>query len=86
MAVPEGANSTEIIKVIKKRFAAAPTDGQGEMAGKMVRIAHLGFFDYMDTIAFIAAMEHIARDTMKLDIEFGSGVAAAQKVYAGKLA
>ena len=82
MAVPEGVNSTELIKVIKKRFAATPTDGQGEMAGKMVRIAHLGFFDYMDTIAFVAAMEHVARDTMKQDVPFGAGVAAAQKVYA----
>ena len=75
-------NSGDVIKAIKARFAAAPTDGQGEMKGKMVRIAHLGFFDYMDTIAFVAAMEHIARDTMGLKVEFGQGVAAAQKVYA----
>jgi aspartate aminotransferase-like enzyme len=82
MSVPEGVNSGDVIKAIKARFAAAPTDGQGEMKGKMVRIAHLGFFDYMDTIAFVAAMEHIARDTMGLKVEFGQGVAAAQKVYA----
>jgi hypothetical protein len=36
----------------------------------------------MDTIAFVAAMEHIARDTMGLKVEFGQGVAAAQRVYA----
>ena len=82
MAVPEGVNSGDVIKAIKARFAAAPTDGQGEMKGKMVRIAHLGFFDYLDTIAFVGAMEHIARDTMGLKVEFGQGVAAAQKVYA----
>jgi len=84
MAVPEGVNSGDVIKAIKARFAAAPTDGQGEMKGKMVRIAHLGFFDYLDTIAFVGAMEHIARDTMGLKVEFGQGVAAAQKVYAEK--
>jgi aspartate aminotransferase-like enzyme len=84
MSVPAGVNSGDVIKAIKARFAAAPTDGQGEMKGKMVRIAHLGFFDYLDTIAFVGAMEHIARDTMGLEVEFGQGVAAAQKVYAEK--
>jgi len=84
MAVPQGVNSGDVIKAIKARFGAAPTDGQGEMKGKMVRIAHLGFFDYLDTIAFVGAMEHIARDTMGLRVEFGQGVAAAQKVYAEK--
>ena len=82
VAVPEGIVSGDVIKAMKTRFAAVPTDGQGEMKGKIVRLAHLGFFDYMDTIAMIAAMEHIARDTMGLKIEFGQGVAAAQKVFA----
>jgi aspartate aminotransferase-like enzyme len=86
VAVPEGMNSGDVIKAIKSRFAAVPTDGQGEMKGKIVRIAHLGFFDYLDTIAFIAAMEHIARDTMGLQVEFGQGVAAAQKVFAEAVA
>ena len=44
----------------------------------------MGYFDYLDTIAFVGAMEHIARDTMGLKVEFGQGVAAAQKVYAEK--
>ena len=82
VAVPEGMDSGNVIKAMKARFGAVPTDGQGEMKGKIVRIAHLGFFDYLDTIALVGAMEHIARDTMGLNIEFGQGVAAAQKVYA----
>ena len=81
---PAGVDSSAIVKEFRERFAMVVANGQGEMKGKMVRIAHLGFFDYMDTIAFVAAMEHIARDTMGLKVEFGQGVAAAQKVYAAK--
>jgi aspartate aminotransferase-like enzyme len=82
VAVPEGLNSSDVVKALKSRFALVPADGQGEMKGKIVRVAHLGFFDYLDTVALIGAMEHIARDTMGLKIEFGQGVAAAQKVFA----
>jgi len=82
VAVPEGMISGDVIKGLKSRFALVPTDGQGEMKGKIVRFAHLGYFDYLDTIALIGAMEHVARDTMGVKVEFGVGVAAAQKVYA----
>ena len=67
---------------LKARCAATAANGQGEMKGKIVRFAHLGFFDYMDTIAMLGALEHIAKDTLKLPVEFGSAVAAAQRIYA----
>ena len=52
------------------------------MQGKIFRVAHLGFFDYLDTVALLGAMEHIAKDTLGLKVEYGQAVAAAQKVYA----
>ena len=82
VSVPEGMDSGDVVKALKTRFAIVPANGQGEMKGKIFRIAHLGFFDYLDTIALIAAMEHIAKDTLGLKIEYGQGVAAAQKVFA----
>jgi hypothetical protein len=48
---PEGTDSGVIVKGLRAKFAAIVTDGQGEMKGSLFRIAHLGFFDYMDTIA-----------------------------------
>jgi aspartate aminotransferase-like enzyme len=52
------------------------------MQGKIFRVAHLGFFDYLDTIAMLGAMEHIAKDNLGLPVKFGQAVAAAQEVYA----
>jgi aspartate aminotransferase-like enzyme len=82
VAVPEGTSSDDVVKTLKSRFAAVIANGQGEMKGKIFRVAHLGFFDYLDTVALVAALEHIAKNTLKLPVEYGQGVAAAQKVYA----
>jgi aspartate aminotransferase-like enzyme len=81
---PEGTDSGIIVKGLKNQFAAIVTDGQGEMKGSLFRIAHIGFFDYMDTIAIIGALEQVIATT-KLPLpnfEFGKGLIAAQKLYA----
>jgi aspartate aminotransferase-like enzyme len=82
VAVPEGMDSGVVVKALKSKFALVTANGQGEMQGKIFRVAHLGFFDYLDTVAFLGAMEHIAKDTLGLPVEYGQAVAAAQKVYA----
>lgn len=80
---PEGTDSGVIVKELKSRFAAVITNGQGEMKGQIFRIAHLGFFDYMDTIALIGALEQVVVKSLpQLGAEFGKGLVAAQKVYA----
>jgi aspartate aminotransferase-like enzyme len=84
VAVPEGLDSGTVVKELKSRFGAVIANGQGEMKGKIFRIAHLGFFDYMDTIALLGALELIARDTLKLPVQFGQGIAAAQEIFAQK--
>jgi aspartate aminotransferase-like enzyme len=80
---PEGVDSGVFVKELKSRFAAIITNGQGEMKGQIFRIAHLGFFDYMDTIALIGALEQVVvKSVPSLGAKFGDGLIAAQKVYA----
>jgi aspartate aminotransferase-like enzyme len=80
---PEGVDSGVIVKELKSRFAAIITNGQGEMKGQIFRIAHLGFFDYMDTIALIGALEQIVVKSLpQMNVKLGDGLIAAQKVYA----
>ncbi len=80
--VPEGMDSGVVVKALKARFALVAANGQGEMQGKIFRVAHLGFFDYLDTVALLGAMEFIAKDTLGLPVQWGKAVAAAQEVYA----
>jgi aspartate aminotransferase-like enzyme len=81
---PPGVDSGIFVKGLRSKFGAIVTDGQGEMKGSLFRIAHIGYFDYMDTIAIIGALEQVAM-TANLplpDLAFGDGLIAAQKVYA----
>jgi aspartate aminotransferase-like enzyme len=80
---PEGTDSGVIVKELKSRFAAIITNGQGEMKGQIFRIAHLGYFDYMDTIALVGSLEQVVVKSLpQLGAKFGDGLIAAQKVYA----
>ncbi len=79
---PEGMDSGVFVKELKNRFAAVITNGQGEMKGQIFRIAHLGFFDYMDTIALIGALEQVAHGLKLPGFSFGKALVAAQNVYA----
>ncbi len=82
---PAGVDSGVVVKELKQRFGATITNGQGEMKGQLFRIAHLGFFDYMDTIALVGALEQVAVDTLKLPgVELGHALTAAQKTYANR--
>ena len=82
VAVPEGMDSGAVVKALKAKFSLVTANGQGTMQGKIFRVAHLGFFDYLDTVAFMGAMEHIAKDVLGLPVKYGQGVAAAQEVFA----
>jgi aspartate aminotransferase-like enzyme len=82
VAVPDGMDSGAVVKALKSRFSLVIANGQGEMRGRIFRVAHLGFFDYLDTVALLGAMEHIAKDTLGLPVVYGQAVAAAQEVFA----
>ncbi|HEU5451012.1 MAG TPA: alanine--glyoxylate aminotransferase family protein [Terriglobales bacterium] len=79
---PANISSGALVKAFREQFAAVVADGQGEMKGKMIRIAHLGYYDYLDTVGIIAALEQVLASVVPGHVEFGVGVAAAQRVYA----
>ena len=84
IVAPEGVDSTNIVKDLKSRFAAVIANGQGEMKGQIFRIAHLGYFDPLDTLALIGALEQTAHALGFAKFPLGAGLTAAQHVYAKK--
>jgi aspartate aminotransferase-like enzyme len=82
VAAPAGADSNLICKRFRDQFGAVVANGQAEMKGHLFRIAHLGYYDYLDTIGVLAALEHVIAETTGKAVEFGSAVGAAQQVYA----
>lgn len=77
---PTGIESTKVVKEMRSRFGAILTDGQGSMKGHMFRIAHLGYYDFLDLLAILGGLE-IALQKVGHKAELGSGVRAAQAVY-----
>lgn len=79
---PAGLDSGAVVKEFRDKFSAVVANGQGEMKGKLFRIAHIGYYDYLDTIGIIGALEHVLASVTGKPVEYGKGVRAAQEVYA----
>jgi aspartate aminotransferase-like enzyme len=79
---PAGVDSGAIVKEFRETFNAVVANGQGEMKGKLFRMAHIGYYDYLDTIGALAALEHVIAHVTGKPVKFGSAVSAAQEVFA----
>ena len=79
---PDGIDSGKIVKEFRESFDAVVANGQGEMKGKLFRIAHIGYYDYLDTIGILGALEHVLARVTDKPVEYGAAVRAAQQIYA----
>lgn len=77
---PDGFDATDIVTHAASVYDVAFGAGLGEVAGKVFRIGHLGMLSDVLALSGIATAEMCMAD-LGLDIELGSGVAAAQAVY-----
>jgi aspartate aminotransferase-like enzyme len=82
ICAPEDTDSGKIVKEFRESFDAVVANGQGEMKGKLFRIAHIGYYDYLDTIGILGALEHVLARVTDRSVEYGAAVRAAQEVYA----
>lgn len=76
--VPEGINGAHVIDVAFRRYNLALGAGLSKMAGKLFRIGHLGDLNELMVLGALSGAEMAMKD-VGIDIELGSGVAAAQK-------
>jgi aspartate aminotransferase-like enzyme len=82
---PDGIDSGKIVKEFRESFDAVVANGQSEMKGQIFRIAHIGYYDYLDTIGILGALEHVLAAASGKTVDYGVAVRAAQEVYAGYL-
>lgn len=79
--VPESIDGLALKKTFLERYGMVVAGGQDQIKGKIIRIAHLGYFDPMDMFQVIGALE-MSLHKMGHPVELGSGL----KVLAEKLA
>jgi len=78
---PEGIDGAAIPKTMRDKLGITIAGGQGHLKGKIVRIAHCGYYGAFDVLTSIAGLE-MALDELGYDVTFGAGTAAAQEVFA----
>jgi aspartate aminotransferase-like enzyme len=77
---PDGIEAGAIVKALKAGFSATVAGGQGRLTGKIVRIAHLGYYDAVDILGLLGALE-IVLARLGHRVLQGAGSAAAQEAY-----
>ena len=80
ICVPEGFNGNDVAKLAYYRYNLSLGLGLSKVAGKVFRIGHLGDLNELMLIQALAGAEMAMRD-LGIEVELGSGVAAAQEHY-----
>ncbi len=76
--VPEGVEWKTFNKILKTKYGITIAGGQDDYAGKIFRISHLGYYDEMDMVTMMTALEMTLRESgYKFDA--GIGVQAVVK-------
>jgi aspartate aminotransferase-like enzyme len=78
---PEDANAKELILTLRERHGITVAGGHGDLATRMFRIGHIGWFDVFDITTALAAVELVLTD-MGAQIERGVAVTRALEAYA----
>jgi len=76
--VPQGIDGKKFVKFIEDKYGVTFAGGQEGLAGKIFRIAHLGYVDDLDIISAISAIE-MALPKFGYKVTFGDGIKAAEK-------
>jgi aspartate aminotransferase-like enzyme len=78
VALPAGIAWAEFNRSLKLDNGVTVAGGQGDYAGKIFRVSHLGYYDELDMISCMAAVER-ALAAVGYSFDHGAGVAAVQK-------
>ena len=63
-----------------RKLGITANGGQDHLKGRILRIAHCGYFGAFDIVTSLAGLE-MALDQLGHEVEHGAGVGAAQKVF-----
>jgi aspartate aminotransferase-like enzyme len=77
--LPNGIDADAVLEYLRDKMNVTLAEGQDQLKGKAIRIAHIGYLGAFDVITAIAALEMALRK-FGAEIPLGRGVAAAQEV------
>ena len=77
--VPEGIQGGKLKSLFFEKFGITVAGGQDQAKGKIIRIAHLGYYERLDMVMVISALEMLLKE-MGYRFELGAGVKAVEEV------
>ena len=79
--VPQGVDGQAILGALEKEHGIRIAGGQDTLKGKILRVAHMGYIDFFEVLAAVAALE-LTLPKFGHPVKPGEAVAACQKAYA----
>jgi aspartate aminotransferase-like enzyme len=77
--IPGGIDGEKLKDLFFKKFGITVAEGQDRAKGKIIRIAHLGYYERLDMVMVISALEMLLKE-MGHSFELGTGVKAAEEI------
>ena len=77
--LPDGIDADQVLDYLRDHMNITLAEGQDQLKGKVIRIAHVGYMGAFDVITAVAALEMVLRK-FGVELPFGKGVAAAEEV------
>jgi len=80
VALPETIDGKQVPKILRDSYGITANGGQAQLSGKILRIAHCGYFGGFDVLTALSGLE-MTLAQLGHEVEQGAGVGAAQKVF-----
>jgi aspartate aminotransferase-like enzyme len=77
--IPGGIDGEKLKDLFFEKFGITVAEGQDRAKGKIIRIAHLGYYERLDMVMVISALEMLLKE-MGHSFELGAGVKAAEEI------
>jgi aspartate aminotransferase-like enzyme len=76
---PEGVDGKKLKKNFEDQFGLIIAGGQSQLKGKIIRIAHIGYFQPLDIIQAISTLELVLKG-LGYPVKLGAGVKVAEEI------
>jgi aspartate aminotransferase-like enzyme len=76
---PEGVDGKKLKKNFEDQYGLVIAGGQSQLKGKIIRIAHIGYFQPLDIIQAISTLEMVLKG-LGYPVKLGAGVKVAEEI------
>lgn len=77
--LPAHIDGEKLLDVLREQMGVTFAEGQDELEGRIIRIAHVGYMGAFDVLVAVGALE-MALKKFRCPVKMGQGVAAAQEI------